>query len=302
MLVLGALVPALWFLPEWWGSGDPLRAGSRANNPNPGSAAFAQDPFLELLRRFRKVVIAPVKAGVVIATVWAAYMWLRSRREGLTLFVAAFGIAWFVLVAGMTQAGFAGNQRYLILSTVVVSVLGGVGAARVLQGLGWLGERAFGSPRAGARTALVAFFVALVGSTPFIVEKANNTGRVAGGLDHEAELWHDLKVLLKRNGGKNDLLACGGVFSGPFQTQMVAYELGIHGIQIGWRNTPPPGVVFRTRTVPDGPLVTKPTDDRYRLIDRYGKWRLLTVPPSSGGACPKASRFAPTAPLTKVRR
>ena len=83
---------------------------------------------------------------------------------------------------------------------------------------------------------------------------------------------------------------------------MIAYELGIHGIEVGWRVTPPPGVVFRTRTVPNGPLVTKPTDNRYRLIDRYGKWRLLTVPPSQGGPCPKASPAAPTARLTKVRR
>jgi hypothetical protein len=301
LIVLGALIPALWFLPEWWGSGNPFRAGSRANNPNPGSAAFAQDPFMELVRRFRKVVIAPVKAGVVIAIGWALYQWIRNRREGLTLVVAVFGVAWFLLVAGMTQAGFAGNQRYLILSTVAVAVLGGIGAARVLQGVGWLGRRAFGSERAGARTATVAFLVALVGSTPFINQKVNNIGRVSGGLEHEAELWHDLKVLLKRNGGRHDLLACGGVFSGPFQTQMVAYELGIHGIQIGWRTTPPPGVVFRTRTVPDGPLVTKPTDDRYRLIDRYGKWRLLTVPPTGKSACPEASPAAPTAPPARVR-
>jgi hypothetical protein len=301
MLVLGALIPALWFLPEWWGSGDPFRAGSRANSPNPGSAAFAQDPFLELLRRFRKVVIAPVKAGVVIAVVWAAYRWLRYRRDGLTLLIAAGGVAWFVLVAGMTQAGFAGNQRYLIVSTVVAAVLGGVGAARVLQGVGWLGERFFGSPRAGARTAVAACLVALVVSAPFIREKADNRSRVAGGLVHEAELWHDLKKLLTRNGEKHRLLACGGVFSGPFQTQMIAYELGIHGIEVGWRTTPPPGVLFRTRTVPNGALVTKPTDDRYRLIDRYGKWRLLTVPPSGGGPCPKASPASPTAPLTRVR-
>src|SRR5919197_3190902 len=59
LVVLGALIPALWFLPEWWGSGHPFRAGSRASNPNPGSAAFAHDPALELLRRFRKTVIAP---------------------------------------------------------------------------------------------------------------------------------------------------------------------------------------------------------------------------------------------------
>ena len=75
---------------------------------------------------------------------------------------------------------------------------------------------------------------------------------------------------------------------------MVAYELGIHGIQVGWKITPPPGATFRTRTVPDGPLVTKPTDDRYRLVATHGKWRLLTVPPAGRSDCPKASPFAPT--------
>ena len=118
--------------------------------------------------------------------------------------------------------------------------------------------------------------------------KADNTARVQGGLDHEAFLWHDLKAMIDENGGKDRLLACGGVFSGPFQTQMVAYELGVHGINVGWKETPPPGVVFRTRTVPDGPLVTKPTDDRYRLVDQTGKWRLLTVPPEGNreDGCP----------------
>jgi hypothetical protein len=50
--------------------------------------------------------------------------------------------------------------------------------------------------------------------------------------------------------------------------------------------------------VPDGPLVTKPTDDRYRLVDQHGKWRLLTVPPEGNpeGACPAASPYVPTAP------
>ena len=69
---------------------------------------------------------------------------------------------------------------------------------------------------------------------------------------------------------------------------MVAYELGVHGINVGWKVTPAPGVAFRTRTVPDGPLVTKPTDDRFRLVDQQGKWRLLTVPPDGNrrGECP----------------
>ncbi len=48
----GALIPLLWFGPELWGSGEPLRASSRANNPNPGSAAFAEHPGVEVVKRF----------------------------------------------------------------------------------------------------------------------------------------------------------------------------------------------------------------------------------------------------------
>jgi hypothetical protein len=168
----------------------------------------------------------------------------------------------------------------------------------VLQGVEHLGTRWLGSPRAGARVAAVALFAGIAIASPTIVAKADNTGRVQGGIEHEAYLWHDLKALIDANGGKDRLLACGGVFSGPFQTQMVAYELGIHGINVGWKVTPPPGVAFRTRTVPDGPLVTKPTDDRYRLVDQQGKWRLLTVPPEGNprDGCPASGPNTPTAP------
>jgi len=297
LVVLAALVPALWFLPEWWGSGDPFRAGARANNPNPGSAAFAEHPALELISRFRKVVIAPVKLGIIIGFLYALYMWIKHRREGLTLAVAAGSFGWFALVAGMTEAGFAGNQRYLIVTTAGVCVLGGLGAARVLQGVGWLGARAFKDERAGALTAAGAFFVSLAIFSPFIVEKADNTGRVSGGLRHEAQLWHDLKGLIDQAGGRDRIVACGQAFSGPFQTQLVAYHLHLHGIQVGSIVTPAPGAVFRTRTVPDGPLVVKPTDDRFRLVATKGKWRLLTAPQVPGGAaCPRAGRDAPTAP------
>jgi hypothetical protein len=216
------------------------------------------------------------------------------------LALAALGFSWFALVAVMTEAGFAGNQRYLMVTTAAVSVLGGIGAVRVLQGVEVLGERWFGnrSQRAGAITAAAALFLGIAIASPTIVAKADNTGRVQGGIEHEAYLWHDLKALIDANGGKERLLACGGVFSGPFQTQMVAYELGVHGINVGWKVTPPPGVAFRTRTVPDGPLVTKPTDNRYRLVDQQGKWRLLTVPPEGNqrGACPVSGPNTPTAP------
>ncbi|MDX6648821.1 MAG: hypothetical protein QOJ97_772 [Solirubrobacteraceae bacterium] len=300
MVLFAIAIPALWFLPEWWGSGDPFRAGSRANNPNPGSPSFAEHPFLEIAYRFRKAVIAPVKVGVVIAAGWAVYEWLRHRRQGLTLVVLGGGVAWFLLIAGMTEAGFAGNQRYLILSTAAASVLGGMGAALVLKGVDVLARRVFDSPRAGPATVATAFVLALGLFGPFIIEKANNATRVLGGLQHEAHVFHDLKAVIAAGGGRERLRKCGGVFSGPFQTQMVAYLMHLHGIQVGWRVTPAPGVAFRTRTVPNGPLVIQPTDDRFRQVLRRGKERLLTAPPAGQrpgpNSCPTAGADAPSAP------
>ena len=86
-------------------------------------------------------------------------------------------------------------------------------------------------------------------------------------------------------------MSCGTVFSGPFQTQMVAYELHLHGIQVGWTATPPPGVVFRTRTVPDGPLVVKPSDDRYRP----------SRPTANGGCSPSRRATVPGATVARPR-
>ena len=56
--VLRAQRLSLWFVPEYWGSGDWLRAADRAHQPNPDSAAFADRPFLEVFRRSAPILIA----------------------------------------------------------------------------------------------------------------------------------------------------------------------------------------------------------------------------------------------------
>ena len=54
-LVIGlfALIPVLWFLPEYWGSGHFLRGVSRAQHPRSNSPAFAKCPFCSRARRPR---------------------------------------------------------------------------------------------------------------------------------------------------------------------------------------------------------------------------------------------------------
>lgn len=213
----------------------------------------------------------------------------------VVLGIFAGGVAWFGLVAFMTAHGYAGNQRYLIVSTIAAATLGGVGAARVLQGIAWAGTRVSGSMRVGAAATVAAFVVALGVAVPFIRPKVQQAPTILSALQYEATIWHDSKKVIDQLGGPGRLRACGGRFSGPFQTEMLAWELGIHGIQLGFRTTPPPGVLFQTRTVPNGPLVVKPDDDRYRSVGRYGKVRVLTVPPLGRSACP-AGPNAPHAP------
>ena len=59
----------LWFAPEYWGSGDWLRAANRAHQPNPDSAAFADRPFLEVFRRSSAILSLPVLLGALLALV-----------------------------------------------------------------------------------------------------------------------------------------------------------------------------------------------------------------------------------------
>ena len=131
VLVLGsgfALV-ILWFVPEYLGSGDFLRAASRARQPNPDSAAFAAFPFLEVFNRSASVLTIPVYVGGVIAVIFA----LRDRSKNIALAMAAVSTVLMISVGLMTQAGFAGNLRYIALpaaSSASSPEPGGCGSSR----------------------------------------------------------------------------------------------------------------------------------------------------------------------------
>ena len=296
--VLGGLIPLLWFGPELWGSGDPFRAGSRANKPNPGSAAFADNPGLEVIKRFNQVTIKPLLGAALIAVLHAAVVWRRRREQRATLFLFLTGAAWLLLVAAMTAGGFAGNQRYLIVTTAAACVLGGVGIGRIFEGVQRWVTRVSDSPRTGLAAAASAFVIGVVVLSPVIAQKVDNARITLDRLRYEASIWEGLREVVDKAGGRGRLLSCGGVYSGPFQTQMVAYTLGIHGIQVGWTETPAPGVAFRTRTVPAGPKVVQMTDDRFRQVTTTRRWTVMTAPrkDAAGRDCPASSRYSPRVP------
>ena len=107
---VGAGVLALWFVPEWIGSGELLRSADRARVPNPG----VEPGFFESV------------GDAAVLTVWplAIFAVVGDRL------LAAAGVAWILLVAVMAEAGFSGEWRYALPGAALLAVAGAVGLAR----------------------------------------------------------------------------------------------------------------------------------------------------------------------------
>ena len=122
-MLLAALapVPLLWFGPDVLGTGGALGASAAARGTaSPQSAVYADVPGLEVLADFAVLLTPPV----LIAAVAGAVVGGRTAR-----LLAAAAPGWVLIVAVMTQAGYAGNPRYNVAAAAVGCVLAGVGVA-----------------------------------------------------------------------------------------------------------------------------------------------------------------------------
>jgi hypothetical protein len=245
----GALTLALWFLPEYWGSGNFMRAADRAQQPNPNSPAFAQHPFVRVIQDTWPLVITPVKAAAAFALVLAAIDWIRNRRQGAVLAVGLLGFSWIVLIALMTQAGFSGNPRYIILGTSLLAVCGGVGFGRVVQFAGAAVTRIFGPsrPRLALAAGIVAFAVLSLATVHWAAPRFKNFGKLDKALRYQAELRYDLRDALAKAGGADAFKACGKATAGKFSVPLVAWHLDEHTLDVGLVPAPQ-GVIAAART------------------------------------------------------
>jgi hypothetical protein len=210
----GAVAIVVWFLPEYLGSGDWLRAASRARDPNPDSAAFAESPFVEVFRRSAAILSVPMYAGGVIAVVVA---W---RRDHVRIALAVMATILMVAVALMTEAGFAGNLRYVALPAALVCVLAGAGWVAVVRGA----ARRWGAGRAAAVAVVLAAL-----SVPFVAADVDKLRYDWEVVEYEANFYGpNLKAAIAKGGGEARVKSCGKVFTGPFQVPSVAWRLHMH--------------------------------------------------------------------------
>jgi hypothetical protein len=291
------LIPVLWFLPEYWGSGHFFRGVNRAQHPRSNSPAFAKCPFCtELGKHAWPTLLVRVKIPAIIAMVVAAlglsrrYRWWSRRdiwwRRGLmsgadharvvVLGAGAAGLLWWVLIAVLTQAGFSGNDRYLVLGAALLAVSGGVAwgwGAQALADLPGRLRRAAVFRRMGSAGALPGALAAAVAAAvfmaipPWIGANVVDIPATHRALVYQAHLRQDMSKAVKQLGSAR-ILRCGTVMTEGFQVPMLAWNLGVHTVRVEASPLPhaplppPPNVIFQTRA-----------QRRSSLLPRVREWK-----------------------------
>jgi hypothetical protein len=243
LLACAVLVPALWFVPEWLGSGDVLRSGSRALMTNPDQPANAAVPALAALREAAALPLWPLWLGAALCALPAA----RAARP-----VLYAGLAWIALVAVMAQAGFSGEPRYSLPGGALVAVAGA--AALVLA-------------RPSRPIIFMVVAALLVAAAPKLVRLDDLRRDQA----FAAELVADLERVIVAGGGRDAILACGRPYVGNLRGPLLAYHLDVEKQRVQFEPVPP-GSVFLSRLRRDSPL--EPRADGFAHRASAGRWEL----------------------------
>jgi hypothetical protein len=250
-------------------------------------------------------VVAALLVGVVGVDLWfrwrskppGAPLGLTGRAEAAACAAGVLGLAWFVVIGVMTQVGFSGNNRYLVLGSALVEIAGAVGFGWAAQELGnvlgrFTGRRrsSEGAPdQGGSRLAswsavglVAAVFVLVPGWVGGSLIDIQRTHRA---LIYQAHLRQDVTRIVAKAGGPQKLLACGSVMTEGFQVPMVAWTLGVHTLQIqaspvaGTPLPPPPNVILQTRAQRNAtllPIVHGWSSTHYTFARRQRTFRLFT--------------------------
>ena len=241
LVVCAVAVPALWFVPEWLGSGDILRSGSRALMTAPGLPSAQAVPALAALREAAALPLWPLWLG-------SALCFLPAARAARPVLLA--GLAWIALVAAMAQAGFSGEPRYSLPGGALVAIAGA--AAFMLV-----------RPRAAPLVALAL----LVAAAP----KLARLDDLRRDQAFAAELVTDLERVIVAGGGRDAILACGRPYVGNLRGPLLAYHLDVEKQRVQFEPVPP-GAVFRSRLRRDSPL--EPDAPGFERRAAVGRWEL----------------------------
>lgn len=237
-LVAAALLslPLLWFGPELWGSGRLFRAGERAQLDGPAAIRHAAHPGLRVLAVARDLLPLPVGIGLVLALGLA----VLRRHRGVLLF-AAGTLGWLTIVAGLTEVGYPGSPRYLVLFEV---------GSCVLAGGGWLAAaRTLGRGSTAGTAAIVAVLAVQV---PFAIGHFGDVRHQVREATAEADAITGLSRAVELAGGPSGVRRCGIAATNRFAIPPLIWRLGLHAAVTSHSGRAV--TIFRGRVSPGGVL------------------------------------------------
>jgi uncharacterized membrane protein (UPF0136 family) len=162
-----------------------------------------------------------------------------------------------VAVALMTEGGFAGNLRYVALPAALVCIMAGAG---------WVWAVRAAAARRGRRAGAALAVVVAALFVPFTISDLRELDRGRELMRLEADLYGaNLKAMIAKVGGEERVKACGPVYTGPFQTQAVAWYLHLHETDVSIFPSPP-GTIIAPH------YVWAARDPRFPIVDITSKW------------------------------
>lgn len=233
------LVPLAWFVPQWFGDGNPFRLGQGQVAPN--GPLDQSHPGLASLRAIPADLVLWTQVGAVAGVAYAV-----AARDRLLLGVTAVGVAWAALIAVMAELHLSsGVSRYLVITQAAAAVLAGAGWVALVRFVrARLAGRGLADPVALALPVLACVAVA-AGSVPTFLGQLRPLG-------HDVRHQEDLRVALpravSRAGGRSAILACGRPWVDPLQVTFVAWDLHLHISQV--RAVPLPGAPLESYRSP----------------------------------------------------
>jgi hypothetical protein len=261
---LALALPALWLLPDWIGSGNPLNGGSKAASEPSWSLSLRDHPWLAALERLHGVVGLPVELGAAAAAAFAA-----ARRERLTLALAGVAVGWTALVCAMTQAGFSGNARYFLPAVVILCVLAGVGAARAVAAAPRLFAVAPRPVVAAGAAALLA-----IAATPYLIDRGDRFAAEVRASRELARLQAQLPTVVRAAGGADRVVAVGAPsINRTFMTRL-AWETRLTLADV--ERARGDAIIFSSRARMSGVgAVVDPAAEPLHTLARWGSWHVL---------------------------
>jgi hypothetical protein len=277
LAVIAVVVPATWFVIDWFGSGHLLRSAGAAKHQSQGGPLLSREPGLATVRETWHLLSGPFTVLFLLGLATAVVAWRRTGRARPTVWLGVAAFGWLAVAATMAQARVAtGANRYLLPAAALACVVAGVFVADC--------GRALLRLRPDSRLVVAAAVLGVVGLAAFCVPRFAYVGKqVHNGVRQGHRLTRladSLPAAVALAGGRDAILRCGPVSTQAFEVPLVAWQLHEPVGHVTIR-TSVPGTVLMQAGTPRIPVVEA---GRLRNLGTVGpsgsQWTVFTTCPA----------------------